>query len=242
MENLLREQLFALADTRYRDFSAKLTPGAGKMIGVRLPRLRAMAREIVRGDWRTWLDGADDEYFEERMLQGLAIGYAKCPPEEKLRRVARFVPKIDNWAVCDCFCWRLRSAEREPMWEFILPYFSAPGEYEVRFAVVMALSNFVDEEHVGRLLELLGTVRHEGYYAKMGVAWAVSVCYVKFPETTQAWLAAACPLEEWTYNKALQKIAESLRATPEQKAEIRKMKRPTRVRTAAGDESKPRMR
>lgn len=225
METTLREELFALADARYRDFSARLTPGAGRMIGVRLPKLRAIAREIARGDWRTWLDGADDEYFEERMLQGLVIGYAKCPPAEKLQHVARFVPKIDNWAVCDCFCWRLRSAERAPMWEFIRPCFDAPGEYEVRFAVVMALSNFADEEHLERLLALLGAVRHEGYYARMGVAWAVSVCYVKFPERTEEWLENACPLPDWTYDKALQKIVESLRATPEQKARIRKLKR-----------------
>ncbi|MCM1151735.1 MAG: DNA alkylation repair protein [Alistipes sp.] len=225
METTLREQLFGMADLRYRDFSASLTPGAGKMIGVRLPLLRNIAREIARGDWRAWLEEAEDEYFEERMLQGLVIGYAKCPPDEKLRLTARFIPKIDNWAICDCFCWRLRSAEREPMRRFIQPYFDAPGEYEVRFAVVMALSNFVDEEHVDRLLERLGTVRHEGYYVRMGVAWAVSVCYVKFPERTLRWLGTSCPLADRTYNKALQKIVESLRVSDAEKATIRSMKR-----------------
>ncbi len=224
----LRERLFRMADTRYRDFSASLTPGAGPMIGVRLPELRAIAREIARGAWREWLATAPGDYFEERMLQGLVIGYAKCAPDEKIGHTARFVPKIGNWAVCDCCCWRLKAAEREPMWEFILPRFHAAGEYEVRFAVVTALSNFVDEEHLDRLLELLGTVSHKGYYARMGVAWAVSVCYVKFPERTEEWLRRDCPLCDWTYNKALQKIAESLRATPEQKARIRAMKRKAR--------------
>jgi len=228
MEPTLREQLFEMADARYRDFSASLTPGAGRMIGVRLPQLRALARRIARGRWREWLDGADDEYFEERMLQGLVIGYAECPPEEKLQRVARFVPKIDNWALCDCFCWRLKSAEREPVWRFIRPYFHAEGEFEVRFAVVMALSNFVDEEHMDCLLELLGSVRHEAYYVRMGVAWAVSVCFVKFPERTGAWLEEACPLDDWTYNKSLQKIVESLRVSPETKTAVRALKRRTR--------------
>lgn len=229
MEPTLRDELFRLADPRYRDFSASLTPGAGKMIGVRLPQLRAIAREIARGEWRRWLDDeAGDDYFEERMLQGLVIGYAKCPPDEKLRQVARFVPRIDNWAVCDCFCWRLSKAEREPMRRFILPYFHAEGEFEVRFAVVMALSNFVEAEYLDRLLELLGSVRHEGYYARMGVAWAVSVCFVKFPERTREWLEEACPLDDRTYNKALQKIVESLRVTPETKAAVRALKRRNR--------------
>ncbi len=230
MEPTLREQLFAMADRRYRDFSASLTPGAGPMIGVRLPQLRSIAREIARGDWRAWLDRAEDEYFEERMLQGLVIGYAKCPPDEKLRLTKRFIPKIDNWAVCDCCCWRLKSAEREPMWKFILPRFRAAAEYDVRFAVVMGLSNYADEAHIDRLLELLGSVRHPGYYARMGVAWAVSVCYVKFPARTQAWLETACPLDDWTYNKALQKIVESLRVSDAGKAAVRAMKRPSKKR------------
>lgn len=224
----LREQLFELADTRYRDFSASLTPGAGKMIGVRIPQLRVMAREIARGDWRTWLEEAEDEYFEEKMLRGMVISYAKCPPEEKLQWTGRFVPTIDNWAVCDCFCWRLKAAERGPMWRFIQPYFSSQAEYEVRFAVVMALGNFVDEEHLDFLLERLGAVRHDAYYVRMGIAWAVSVCYVKFPERTEEWLLDGCPLGDWTYNKALQKIVESLRVTPETKARIKTMKRRTK--------------
>ncbi|MDE6374757.1 MAG: DNA alkylation repair protein [Alistipes sp.] len=225
MNPTLREQLFELADPRYRDFNASLTPGAGRMIGVRLPQLRSIAREIARGDWREWLEEAEEEYFEERMLQGLVIGYAKCPPDEKLRLTERFIPKIDNWAVCDCCCWRLKSAERDPMWRFILPRFRSSGEFEVRFAVVMALSNFIDEEHIELLLELLGSVRHEGYYVRMGVAWAISVCYVKFPRRTHAWLEAGCPLEDWTYNKALQKILESYRVSDDDKAVIRTMKR-----------------
>lgn len=224
----LRERLMEMADVRYRDFSASLTPGAGKMIGVRIPQLRTLAREIARGDWRTWLAEAEDEYFEEKMLQGLVISYAKCPPEEKLRLTARFVPKIDNWAVCDCFCWRLKAAERAPMWEFIRPYFSSQAEYEVRFAVVMALGNFVDAEHLDRLLEILGAVGHEGYYVRMGVAWAVSVCYVKFPEHTEEWLLGECPLDDWTYNKALQKTIESLRVAPETKARLKTLKRRTK--------------
>ena len=69
----LREQLMEMADARYREFNASLTPGAGAMIGVRIPQLRAIAREIARGDWRMWLEEADDEYFEEKMLQGLVI-------------------------------------------------------------------------------------------------------------------------------------------------------------------------
>ena len=95
-------------------FTAALMPGVENVLGIRLPVLRKIARQIAAGDWRTYLAEAEDFYFEERMLQGLVIGCARCTPAEKLEHVARFVPKIDNWAVCDCFCWRLKAAERAP--------------------------------------------------------------------------------------------------------------------------------
>jgi len=234
----LRERLFELAEPDYRAFSAPLLPGTEHILGVRLPLLRRLAREIARGDWRAWLAQTEAFYFEERMLRGMVISYARCAPEEKLRHTARFVPTIDNWAVCDSFCWRLKAAEREPMWRFIRPRFRAAAEYEVRFAAVMALRNFVDEEHLEPLFRLLGEVRHEGYYARMGVAWAVSVCCVKSPERTRCWLTADCPLDDWTFDKSLQKIAESHRIGDADKCALRALRRPAEKRRARGEFAK----
>lgn len=222
----LREQLAAMADPAYRDFNAKLIPGAGAMLGIRIPQLRQLARQIARSDsWREFAARDDCRWFEERMLQGMVISYARCPVDEKLEWVARFVPRIDNWAVCDCFCWRLRPAEREAMWRFIQPWFRSGTEYGIRFAVVMATANFIDAVHLEALLPELGAIRHEGYYARMGVAWAVSVCFVRFPERMRRWLADDCPLETWTFNKSIQKIVESLRATDSDRQFVRALRR-----------------
>ena len=220
----VRERLLAMGEPALQQFNASLLPGVEHIIGIRMPALRQFAREIVRGDWRAYLVDAEDFYHEERVLQGLVIGYARCPIVEKLEYVAQFVPKINNWAVCDTFCWRLKADERAPMWDFIQPYLHSSAEFEVRFAVVMALNNFTDAEHLEAFLQLLGHVRHEGYYARMGVAWAVSICYVRFPARVATWLAD-CPLDDWTYNKSLQKIRESHRPTAEEKARIGAMKK-----------------
>ena len=59
----------------------------------------------------------------------------------------------------------------------------------------------------------------------MAVAWAISVCYVKFEKETMALLLDNA-LDDFTYNKSLQKITESFRVSKEDKARIRKMKRP----------------
>lgn len=93
----LPETLLGMADPAYRDFNARIIPGAGEMLGIRIPRLRELARQIARDDnWREFVARSDCRWFEERMLQGMVIGAVRCPIDEKLDLVARFVPRIDN--------------------------------------------------------------------------------------------------------------------------------------------------
>jgi 3-methyladenine DNA glycosylase AlkD len=226
MNQIIREKIFALADEEYRKFQSGLIPGEERLLGVRLPDLRGLAKEIAGGDWREYLNDAQSEYFEEVMLQGLVIGYVKAAPEEILKYAAQFIPRITNWAVCDSFCTGLKLAKKHPqlVWDFIQPYLKSDREFEIRFAVIMMLAHFIDDGHIGQILASLDRIRHEGYYVKMGVAWAVSVCYVKYPGETMAYLKN-CGLDDFTFNKSLQKILESFRVDQESKAVIRSMKR-----------------
>lgn len=226
MNPSIRKQLMEMADEEYRKFTSSLIPNVDNILGVRLPELRKLAKNIAKGDWRTYLAQADNRYFEETMLQGLVIGYAKTDIEERLRYVADFVPRIDNWSVCDSFCTGLKFTKnhRSLMWDFLQPYLSSDKEYEIRFGVVMLLLYFVEDEYIERVLQWMDRIRHEGYYVKMAVAWAISVCYVKYPEPTMAFLKNNT-LDDFTYNKALQKIIESLRVDSGTKHVLRSMKR-----------------
>ncbi len=95
---------------------------------------------------------------------------------------------------------------------------------EIRFGVVMAMAHYIDEEYIDNVLQWMDRISHEGYYVKMAVAWALSVCYVKFPQKTMNYLKEN-HLDDFTYNKALQKIIESYRVSTEDKEIIRSMKR-----------------
>ncbi len=222
----IKEQLRGLADEKYREFSAGLVPDAGDMLGVRLPALRKLGKELSKGNWRDYLSAADDEFYEEIMLQGIIIGLAKTDIEESLRLVAGFIPKIGNWGVCDSFCAGLGFVKRNKprVWEFLMPYFDSDKEFELRFAAVMLLFNFIDGDHINAVLKLLNGIRHKGYYVKMAVAWALSVCYVKFPGKTTEYLQSSS-LDDFTYNKALQKVIESNRVGGEAKNFVRSLKR-----------------
>ena len=98
-------------------------------------------------------------------------------------------------------------------------------EFVARFGIVMLLDHFITDTYIDEVLQVLDEVSHDGYYVKMAVAWAISVCYVKFEKETMALLLDNA-LDDFTYNKSLQKITESFRVSKEDKARIRKMKRP----------------
>ena len=222
----LRDKLFELSDEKFKTFHSRLCPNTDNIIGVRLPLLRQIAKEIAKGDWRNFLSNSKEEYYEEILINGLVIAYAKCDVEERLNYIESFVPKIDNWAICDSFCNTLKfvNKNKEIMWEFIQPYLKSYNEFEIRFAVVIILNYYITEDYIDLVLKTLDNIKHDGYYVKMAIAWAISMCFVKFEEKTMAYLKDNS-LDDFTYNKSLQKICESLRIDKNTKELIKSMKR-----------------
>lgn len=226
MQKNIKQQLATLAEEEYRIFSSGLLPNTDNVLGVRLPLLRQIAKQLAADNWQEYLQTAQDSTFEEIMLQGMVIGYVKCPFAERLLHIQNFVPKINNWSICDSFCVGLKFANKHPeeVWNFLQPYFSSKQEFDIRFAVVMLLTYYIQDTYIDEVLNILDYVQHDGYYVKMAVAWAISICYVKLPQRTMIYLKDN-HLDDFTYNKALQKIRESLKVDKETKKLIRAMKR-----------------
>ena len=222
----IREDLLNLADKKYKEFHSGLCPNTDNIIGVRVPILRNYAKELVKHDWKNYLRTAKCDYYEEIMLQGMVIGLAKMDIKECLQDIKQFVPKIDNWAICDVFCAGLKITNKnlEEMWKFIQKYLNSNKEFELRFGIVMLLDYYIKEEYINEVLEIFNKIKHEGYYVKMAVAWAISVACVKFPKETMK-LLQNNNLDNFTYNKAIQKCIESYRIEDKQKELLRKMKR-----------------
>lgn len=223
----IKLQILEKAENDYKEFFSSLIPNINNVLGVRLPVLRKIAKEIHKsGEWEDFIKQTDCQYMEEIMLQGMVIGLIKKSPEEILELVKDFVPKINNWAVCDTFCVGLKftNKNKELVWNFIQPYFTSKEEYDIRFGYVMLLSYFIDNDYIDRVLDLIDNFRDERYYSRMAVAWALSICYVKQPEKTLEYLKTS-KLDNWTFNKSIQKICESLRVDKSTKNMLKCLKR-----------------
>lgn len=221
----IEKELFELSEEKYMIFQSKLCPGVDNIIGVRMPLLRKIAKRISKSDWQKYLSNAKDDYYEEVMLQGLVIGYVDAELSKLLEYVDDFVPKIGNWAVCDSFCGNLKASKGnlELVFDYIQKYLKSDKEFEIRFAVVMLLEYFVNDEYIDKAFEIFNNIKHDGYYVKMSIAWAISKYFVFYPEKTMSYLKDN-KLCKFTYNKSLQKIVESLRVDKDTKETIKSMK------------------
>lgn len=226
MREKIRKELEIIAEENYRIFAAKLIPNIDNLLGVRLPKLRKISKKIVQLDYEYYLAMDNHLYFEEVMLQGMIIGEIKLPWTERSRYVKQFISKIDNWSVCDSFCCGLKFevSEKELVWQFLQPYFASDKPYDIRFAVVMLLFYFVDDEYAQKAFTLFDQIKNDDYYVKMAVAWAISIYFRELPTLTMSYLQKN-QLDDWIYNKALQKITESLKVDSSTKIIIRSMKR-----------------
>lgn len=226
MNSWIKTQLETMREEDYQQFTAKLLPGAANILGVRLPALRKIAKQLAAGDWQDYLNNACADSYEELMLQGMVLGYARGDLQQKEPFLRAFLPKIDNWSVCDSACSTIKLAKKQPeaFWNFLQEYLQSPREYEVRFVLVQMLDYYINPVFLPRVLEAIDSVDRQEYYIQMAQAWAVSICYREFPKQTLPYLKEN-HLNDFTHNKALQKITESRKVPATEKAFIRTLKR-----------------
>lgn len=217
----IRKKLEQGCENKYAKFSSSLIPGVNNMLGVRIPALRAYAKELAKNG-ESVLNGDDDFYFEEKLLRGMIIGYLKTDTRKRLELIQSFVPVIDNWSVCDSFCCTLKFPEKDKadVWNFLKPYVNSDKEFEQRFAAVMLLNHFINTDYIDKTLETLKIINTDSYYSSMAVAWAAAECYIKYPKETFPYIEGLA-FDKATHNRMIRKICDSYRVEKENKNKLK---------------------
>jgi 3-methyladenine DNA glycosylase AlkD len=223
--NEIRDELFRLQDSGYRDFQSKLMPtiDASTAIGVRTPALRALAKKLVkREDVGLFLSDLPHAYFDENQLHAFIVSelrdFTAC-----LQEVERFLPYVDNWATCDQMSPKVFKKHREELLDPIKRWISSDATYTVRFGVGMLMEHYIDDDFDPSYLDMVAAVRSEEYYIRMMVAWYFATALAKQYDAALPYLTDQ-RLDPWTHNKTIQKAIESRRISPEQKDYLRGLK------------------
>ena len=210
----IREEISSHADPKNAEFFLKLNPTAKPCTGVRIPQLRKIAQKIAKDDYRGFLDNNPMDTFELECLQAFVIGYAKDDISILLSYLESFIPRVHDWSVSDSLCQTFKIAKKYPTetMKVLSKFKKSHREYEVRIVAIMLMSQFLNDEYIDTVIETINNLYTEDFYAKMGVAWAVATIMAKYPDKCLDYmLSPDNRLDEWTYNKALQKMKESYR-------------------------------
>ena len=127
------------------------------ILGLHIPDMKKIAKELsARDDRMEILHGLETAslengskggissrppalYYEETVIWGLILDYMKIPLDERLGLFGKFIPDIDNWAVCDTVCCAAkwagnRGTDKKRLWDFLGKLRDSDREFEVRFA------------------------------------------------------------------------------------------------------------
>lgn len=217
--------LFQVQDKGYRDFQSKLIPTipAETIIGVRTPAIRKLAKEYAKDpESAAFLMQLPHTYYDENILHALLVAEIK-DYDTCVKEVERFLPHVDNWAVCDIFSPKVFKKNRDRLIKKIKEWAASDHPYTCRFGMEMLMTHFLDEDFRPEYLEIPAEVHSEEYYVNMMIAWFYATALAK------QWDAAVSYIEEkrlnpWTHNKTIQKARESYRITPEQKEYLKTLK------------------
>lgn len=219
------DYLYSLKDEKFKDFSTKIIVD-NTLIGVRTPILKSISKNIFKGNYKDFLKICKPKTYEEKLIYGLVIGNINDFNKETIKYVNKYSKMINNWALCDLFCSNLKFIKnnKKEVFNYILYTISSNNLWIRRLCFVLLLDYYIEPDYINVIFELCDTYNTNDYYVEMSVAWLISICYIKEKEKTSKYLDSN-KLNDFTYNKAIQKIIESKRVTKKEKEKFRKKKR-----------------
>ena len=225
-EKNLTSQLFALQDLSYREFQCRLMPTVEPetVIGVRTPALRKLAKAFAKTEEsEVFLKTLPHWYYEEDVLHGILLSSWK-DYGRTVEELDRFLPYVDNWAVCDLISPQAFRAHPTDLPERAKGWMEAEHPYTVRFGIGVLMQFYLDESFNPVYMDWVAVLRSGEYYVNMMIAWYFATALAKQYDAAISFLENR-RLDTWVHNKAIQKAVESYRVTDERKSYLRTLRR-----------------
>ena len=215
---LFVQYLITQKDEKYKKFHSSLVLNSKyEMIGIRVPIMRKIAKEIAKTNIEEFLKYAQNNYYEEIMIQGLVISHIK---DEKIfnKYFKEYINKIDNWALCDTFCSSIKIVEKheDKYFKEAVKMSLNKKEFISRIGLVMILDHFMNQKNLETIFDTLNKIESEKFYINMAEAWLICEMYIKFPKEAKIFIQKN-NLNKFTHNKAISKIHDSYRVSKDEK-------------------------
>ena len=140
-------------------------------------------------------------------MKGLAIGYEKTEPEEKLRKLHALLPALSSWDQTDTIvtAFKPKGREKEQFYSFFLSLLESKEVYPKRLGVVWMMSNRKSYDREEVLEAIVEADNPNEYYISMAVAWALAT----FISDDRTFLPYLDKVSSKTKKRAEQKLRDS---------------------------------
>ena len=223
---MIQEKLFEYQDLGYREFNSKLIPNIDKetMIGVRIPDIRKIEKSLSTEEKEKFLLKLPHKYFEENMLHGIIISNMK-DYNKVITNLEKFLPYVDNWAVCDSISPKILKKNREKVITNVLSWIKSNHTYVCRFGIGMIMQLYLENEYFKKsYLDIIAEIKTEDYYINMMRAWTFQVALVKQWKEAIVYIEKGL-LDEFTHNKTISKSCDSYKIEKEKKEYLKTLRR-----------------
>lgn len=209
--------LHSIEENDYQKFSSNLTKSKYELLGIRIPNLRVIAKEIFKGNYESFLQVVKMGSFEEIFIEGAIIALIKNY-EELFPYLENFMSKIDNWSICDTLSGQLKfiKKNREQYFEYFIKYLESNEPFTIRFGLMIFLDHYKDEKYVNKIVFQVLRIKNNNYYVEMGIAWLFAEYYL-INKNLIIDLLKGKKLNKFVNNKTISKIRESNRVSKEEK-------------------------
>ncbi len=214
-----------MSEPSYAQFSEKFNISQRPILGIRTPHLSTLAKELAKTEGKSFLEdflSFPSVCYEEIILAYKVFGFLKLDLTTNTSYLQQLLAYNDSWATNDCLCSSFTAPKknREEYWPLVIKYLASPNPWDIRFATIAMMNNYLTEEYTPEVLKLLGAVQSDHYYVNMGLAWAFATAVAKQRDLTFPYLEKGV-LNEVVRKKAIQKCIESYRVSDEDKALLR---------------------
>lgn len=217
--------LISIKEDKYKEFHSKLCFTKYEILGIRLPIIRKITKQISKTNYEDFLKLTKSKYYEEVLIEGLVISTIK---DESIfdKYFNKYITKIDNWGICDSFCNSLNIVTKNPTKYFNLckELSLSNEEFISRVGLIIILNYYVKEEYLTDIFNILDSITSDKYYINMAEAWLICELYIYYPQETEKYLKNN-KLNNFTHNKSISKIRESYRISKEKKDSLNTLKR-----------------
>ncbi len=231
-QSTLEDKLIILADRENKNFSNKLKINEEyEILGIKVPLLKQLAKEISNEEGlnhvKDFLNYKNAFYYEELIITYFVFSnlFNKMDRDNAFSTLDRLLYYNNSWATNDLISLSIKPKKNifAPYFDYIVGKIKSKNPWDIRFAIISLMSNYLDDEHIDMTLLLFSKVENSSYYVEMAIGWAFATALAKQRDKTYPYIFNK-KIKNSVNKIAIQKAIESRRISESDKIALKKLR------------------